>query len=349
MTWIKHNAFVIRVHYPMAQAQMQTSNARIVVRSEADWEVNREPDTISEDGNTFTFVMPQGVTHLYFKPILIDGDQQRWSLGENYLAIPGLDQTCEVYPHFVDAGGCSVCDLLELIPELGNSSRFRVFRPPGYVENTLKRYPVLYMQDGQNLFFPDEAFGGKHWRVEETLSMLNAMSIINEVIVVGVYPDEREQDYTLPGYVDFGRYLVEQLKPSVDRTYRTLPDREHTAVMGSSLGGVVSFYLAWEYPDMFGNVACLSSTFGWRDDLLDRAANETARNTRIYLDSGWPGDNFEVTRNMTSMLERNGYRIGSNLLYLAFPEAPHNEQAWAMRSHIPYQFIFGASWRVSSR
>jgi predicted alpha/beta superfamily hydrolase len=111
--------------------------------------------------------------------------------------------------------------------------------------------------------------------------------------------------------------------------------------MGSSLGGVVSFYLGWQRPDVFGKVACLSSTFGYRDNLIERVATESKRNLRIYLDSGWPRDNYEPTRAVRDRLLWKGYSPGSELFYLAFPEAKHNEMAWAERSSIPFQFLFG--------
>ena len=113
--------------------------------------------------------------------------------------------------------------------------------------------------------------------------------------------------------------------------------------MGSSLGGVVSFYLGWQWPDVFGNAACMSSTFTYNDDLMERVAGEAKRDVRFYLDSGWPRDNYEVTRGMRDLLVRRGYRFGEDLLYFAFPNALHNERSWAVRSHIPFQFFFGGS------
>jgi enterochelin esterase-like enzyme len=196
------------------------------------------------------------------------------------------------------------------------------------------------MQDGQNLFFAGEAFGGQHWMIEETLRVLDAMSLVRKAIVVGVYPQDRMADYTRPGYEEYGRYLVDEVKPWVDTTYRTLAGPADTVVMGSSLGGVVSLYLAWQWPGVFGNAACLSSTFGYRDDLHDRIEREPKRAIKIYLDSGWPRDNYETTRSMRNTLRARGYRDGEDLFYLAFPNARHDERAWAMRAHIPFQFFF---------
>src|SRR5262249_37055433 len=151
---------------------------------------------------------------------------------------------------------------------------FRVYLPPGYGENTLRRYPVAYMQDGRNLFFPEESFLGAEWQVDETLDLLDSMSVIDQTIVVGIYAERREEEYTAPGYRLYGRSLAEEVKPFIDSRFRTLPGPSDTAVIGSSLGGVVSFFMAWEWPEVFGRAACLSSTFGWKDDLIERVLRE---------------------------------------------------------------------------
>jgi predicted alpha/beta superfamily hydrolase len=228
-----------------------------------------------------------------------------------------------------------------LASPLGAPHRFRVFLPPGYYENTLKKYPVLYMHDGPNLFFKEEAFVGNTWRTDEVLNMLDKINAIEAVIVVGIHPNDRMKEYTLLGYEDYDRFLVEKLKPLIDAKYRTLSGATNAAVMGSSLRGVVSFCLGWQWPEVFGKVACLSSTFTYRDDLLERVSMEPKRKIRIYLDSGWPGDNYEATRSMRDRLIWKRYRLGSELFYLAFPEAKHEENAWAARSPIPFQFLFG--------
>jgi predicted alpha/beta superfamily hydrolase len=135
--------------------------------------------------------------------------------------------------------------------------------------------------------------------------------------------------------------VVETLKPVIDAKYRTLASPMNTAVMGSSLGGVVSFYLGWQWPEIFGKIACLSSTFTYWDDLLRRVSAEPKRKIQICLDSGWQGDNYEATRSMRDRLIWKGYRAGSDLFYLAFPEAKHEENACAARSLISFQFLFG--------
>lgn len=329
------SSIVVHVCYPL-------SAGRIVLRTDRDWESDIEPVESLDDGRNVVFELPTDRPFIYFKPVLLQDGEERWSKGNNYLVLADASRPLQVYPYFRDEAVCSVCDLRHLAgAATGGAHRYRVFYPPGYHENTLRRYPVLYMQDGQNLFFPGEAFQGEHWRVSETLEILDAMNILEQVIVVGVYPSDRMEDYTRPGYESYGRFLVEELKPAIDAGFRTLPEPERTAVMGSSLGGVVSFYLAWQYPEVFGMAACMSSTFGWQDDLFDRVAEEAKPDIRLYLDSGWPRDNFEVTRNMRARLVRAGFREGTDLFYLAFPEALHNEKSWAMRVHLPFQYFFG--------
>ena len=323
----------IRVIYP-------EERGRIALRTDQNWDV--DVGAVNRHGCTTRFQIETDRPYFYFKPVLIRDGATIWSRGENYLAIAISGAPLDVYPFFRDDTRCSVCELMPpLASPTGIEHRFRVFLPPGYHENTLKRFPVLYMHDGHNLFFKEEAFVGKIWGTDEVINTLDKMDAIEEVIVVGIYPHDRTNEYTMPGYEDYGRFLVEKLKPLVDEKYRTLTDAPNTAVMGSSLGGVVSFYLGWQWPKVFGKIACLSSTFSYRDNLLSRVSSEPKRKIQIYLDSGWPSDNYEATRSMRDRLIWKGYRPGSELFYLAFPQAEHDEKAWAARSPIPLQFFFG--------
>lgn len=324
----------IRVVYPRGENQ-------IVLRTDLDW--NRDLLPVSEGSDRMVeFVVDTNRTHFYFKPMLRRDGDLHWARGNNYLAIVGAQQVRTVHPHFFDSHEGTVCEKIDIVARESETSHpIRIFLPPGYRENTLKHYPVLYMHDGQNLFFQEEAFAGEHWRVNETIRILDSMNIIRKAIVVGVYPVDRIPEYTRPGYEAYGRYIVEDLKPVIDLAFRTMPDAANTAVMGSSLGGVVSFFLAWQWPEVFGMAACMSSTFGFRDDLMERVTNESRREVKFYLDSGWPEDNYEVTRTMRDLLISRGYESGSDLLYFAFPNALHNERYWALRSHIPFQFFFG--------
>lgn len=327
---------VIRVHYPPGCGEIR-------LRTDENWERDLLPVDGDPGAGRFDFRIRADAPFRYFKPLLVADGGTHWALGENRLAVRSGQAAMDVYPHFFSDGGCSACVLHRVASRYGaREHAARVFYPAGYHENPLERFPVVYMQDGQNLFFPNEAFAGHDWKIQETLNVLTAMNLIRRVIVVGIYPGDRMVDYTGPGYDDYTSFVVDELKPWVDANYRTLEGPGHTAAMGSSLGGVVSLHMAWSRPDVFGNAGCLSSTFGWRDDLFGRIARGPRRPIRVYLDSGWPGDNYEVTLNMRNLLLERGYRLGEELMHLAFPHATHDERSWAMRAHIPFQHFFRA-------
>jgi predicted alpha/beta superfamily hydrolase len=331
----------LRVSYP-------AGNGRVVLRTEQDWERDIEPVAISADGNTSTFSLQANQPFLYFKACLVQDGAHHWSVGPNQLVLMGEEDQRVFYPFFSSPERGRFSHLVELPSKiLGRVHRLRVYLPPGYDENTLASFPVAYMQDGQNLFFPDEAFLGREWEVDETSQTLRAMSAIEDFVIVGVHSDDRMRDYTEPGYEAYARSLAEEIVPQAQRVLRVGTHRRHRSVWGSSLGGVVSFYTVWQHPDVFGAAVCMSSTFSHKDNLIDRVLSEPARDVGFYLDSGWPGDNYEVTMGMAMALVARGWRYGLNLLHLCFPLAEHDEAAWGMRLHLPMQLLNGAVARAS--
>jgi Putative esterase len=253
------------VHYP-------SGRGRIVLRTELDWDRDVEPVAVSEDGSVSSFRLEAQKPYLYLKPCLKSGDGTfRWAVGPNALALMTAEGTGHLYPYFEGSESGSFSRLLERDSTfLGRKLFVRVYLPPGYEQNPLRRYPVLYMQDGKNLFFPQEAFLGHEWKVDLAVSLLDRMNAMDRVVVVGVYSGDRMEEYTKPGYEDYARAVVEEVKPAIDRKLRVFDSPRETGVIGSSLGGVVSFYMAWEYPHVFGYAACMSSTFSHKDDLVDR-------------------------------------------------------------------------------
>lgn len=324
--------FEIVVVYPCTAGAMS-------VRTEIDWDLDAEP--VASDGVVHVFRVAGDRPFLYFKPLLRDGGESLWARGENALIVRGEARRV-VYPHFRNGLVCGECEVKRVPSALSIAGlRIRVFEPAGYRENSARRYPVLYMQDGQNLFFDDEAFAGRSWHVQDAIQSLEAMNLIDSALVVGIYPEDRMRQYTRPGYDEYGRAVVGDLVPWIDATFRTLPSPQHRGLIGSSLGGVVSMHLAWAHPEVFGSAACLSSTFGHRDDLAQRVRSEPRRPIRLYLDSGWPRDNYEVTLGMRNLLIASGFRLGHDLQHFAFPGARHDEQAWGSRLHLPLQFLLG--------
>ncbi|MBL8909120.1 MAG: alpha/beta hydrolase [Archangium sp.] len=326
----------LTVHYPRGAE-------RLVLRTERDWDHDLKPLETSETHALFDVDLA-GRNTLELKPCLHHEGTLKWSRGVNYVVSPHTAQRA-FWPYFFHEERGKVSDVLHVEHE-GVTRSIRVYHPPGYDENDLRRFPVLYMQDGKNLFFPEEAFAGNEWRVDETMDRLDQMNAVRKSIVVGVSPADRVRDYTNPGYHQYGRFLVEKLKPLVDQNLRTLTGPEDSVVMGSSLGGVAALHVAWQHSSVFGRAACMSSTFGHLDDLFQRISNDEKRPIRIYLDSGWPRDNYEATNAMRDLLLARGYRLGEDLLQFSFPEGAHSEHSWAGRIHLPFQFFFGRAWRA---
>ena len=332
----------LRVSYPAGAG-------RLTLRTDEDWDTDIDAETISSDSRTWTFRVRAARPFVYFKACLIqDAGERHWAVGHNNLLLMAEDDKRVYYPFFLSPPDGQFSPLIEFPSAvLGRTHRLRAYLPPGYDENTLAFYPVIYMQDGQNLFFPGEAFLGREWQVDETSQTLRAMSAVEDFVIVGVHSDDRMQDYTEPGYVPYARSLAEEIVPEVQRRLRVGTHRRYRSVWGSSLGGVVSFYCVWQHPDVFGTAACMSSTFSHRDNLMERVLDEPARDVGFYLDSGWPGDNYEVTMALATALVSRGWRYGHNLLHLCFPHAEHDEAAWGMRLHLPMQFLNGAVARAS--
>jgi predicted alpha/beta superfamily hydrolase len=317
----------------------------MVLRTENDWERDLDPIAVSADGSTTTFELEARRPFLYLKPCLVTRDGGvRWAVGPNWLSPMTTDHVADVYPHFDGTQHGSLSEPLEFDSTiLGRRHRIRVYLPPGYAENTEQRYPVLYMQDGNNLFFPEEAFAGREWKVDKSLQLLDSTSLVERLLVVGIHSGEREHEYTKPGYEAYARSVVEEVRPVIARELRILDSPRETTVLGSSLGGVVSFYMAWQYPHIFGYAACMSSTFSYRDDLIERVLAEPMSTAKFYLDSGWPHDNYEVTLAMAMAFVERGYRVREDFLHLVFPLDLHDEDSWGRRLHLPLQLSLGKS------
>jgi predicted alpha/beta superfamily hydrolase len=331
----------LRVAYPPGSGQ-------IVLRTELDWDRNIEPLSESADGIS-KFQVQACHPFLYFKPCLLQNGQLHWAKGDNRLLIMTEDDRIISYPYFFDSDYGRFSELLTFkSPILGREHRARVYLPPGYDENTLAQYPVAFLQDGQNLFFPEEAFSGQDWGVDSTHWELRSMGAVEDMIMVGLYSGaERENEYTNPGYELYARSLVEEVIPRVEAKLRVVRDRRHRSVWGSSLGGVVSFYSVWQHPEVFGAAVCMSSTFSHKDNLLERVLSEDPPDVPFYLDSGWPGDNYETTVGMAMALISRGWLWGRNLFHLAYPHARHGEPDWGLRLHVPLQVIAGSVARYS--
>ena len=230
---------------------------------------------------------------------------------------------------------------------LKNERDIIVWLPPSY-EHGEKSYPVLYLQDGQNMFNPQTAFTGYDWKIDETATELINADEIEEFIAVGVYNSKdrlEEYNWFNPKGKNYCSFLINELKPFIDETYRTKSGKFNNSVLGSSLGGLISFQLVWNYSKVFGKGACLSNSF-WVDDKevfkMINNDDEQLKDIEIYIDCG-TGETqlIEDNERMVNLLQSLGYEYDNRLMYY-FPEgAKHTEFDWAQRVHLPLKFLFG--------
>jgi len=229
---------------------------------------------------------------------------------------------------------------------LDNERNIIVWMPPGYkrLRNAHKRYPVLYMHDGQNLIDPKTSFAGMDWRVDETVSRLSKAKKMKDVIVVGIYntPDRLNEYSDSVKGEKYLKFIVNELKPFIDSNYRTFPERENTAIMGSSMGGLISFIAGWKYDNVFSMAGCMSSSFYHDDEKIFDMINENSgpkKKVKLYIDHG--EDGLMRGQKMYVKLTELGYVIGKDMDYFYAPRAEHTESAWADRLERPLLFFFG--------
>lgn len=231
-----------------------------------------------------------------------------------------------------------------------------VYLPPGYGRDARRRYPVLYLHDGQNLFDGATSFiPGQEWRVDETAQALITDGVVEPLIIVGIYNTGRErvEEYTptvdprhkVGGRADaYGRMLVEELKPFIDSQYRTKRGASDTGLGGSSLGGLVSLYLGVRYPRVFGKLAVVSPSVWWDNRMIVRDVGALRRKPRlrIWLDMGTAEseDATDQARTLRDALVGKGWRLDGDLKYFEDVGAQHNEAAWAERVEPILRFLF---------
>ena len=256
-----------------------------------------------------------------------------------------------------------------------------IWLPDGYSDKT--KYAVLYMHDGQMLYDSTTTWNGQEWGVDEHLSKLIQDSIVKSTIVVGIWNtvDNRHSDYfpqapfeSLPQNVQdslyalkrgdkllfnskiqsdaYLKFIVEELKPYIDTHYSTLPEPENTAIMGSSMGGLISVYAICEYSQTFGNAACLSThwpgVFNTENNPIPQAFIQYLENYlpcqmnhKIYFDYGTEtlDAEYEPYQKMVDQLMINAGYTESSWKTLKFEGANHSEKAWNERLDIPLTFL----------
>ena len=223
-----------------------------------------------------------------------------------------------------------------------------IWLPPSYWKKPRKRFPVLYVHDGQNMIDPATSFLGVPWGLDRVAQRLIKKGTIKEFIAVGIYNSlDRDTEYGGgPRGKRYAEFLVKQLKPFIDKTYRTLPDRNNTANLGASMGGLISFLISWWHPNVFSSAACFSSAFLWKHNSIIKevqAFTKPKKNIRIYLDCGTKKlDRLLLPgyRQMLAVLKDKGYKKRVDLEYFFDKDGDHTELDWSRRLWRPLKFFF---------
>jgi predicted alpha/beta superfamily hydrolase len=249
---------------------------------------------------------------------------------------------------------------LEVIPQfeskiLANKRDVTVYLPPGYDDRGETRYPVLYMQDGQNLFDPQRSFvPGQHWRLHEAADESIGGRTASPMIIVGIdnagpsrideYAPTHDPGKNGGGRADdYARFILEELKPHIDAKYRTLADARNTAIGGSSLGGLLAMHLAAKYPQSFTRAAVISPSVWWHDRQILREVDEFAGpdRPRIWLDIGGRegAEALSGAQALRDRLRAKGWN-DEMLAYYEDRRGDHSERAWAARARKVLEFLF---------
>lgn len=243
---------------------------------------------------------------------------------------------------------------------LNNHRNILVYLPPSYKHNSDRKYPVLYMHDGNNLFDSNTAFMGVEWEVDEAAEKLIKQDLLQEIIIVGVFNTmARLEEYTPTSSVTMGggrgplylKFLIEELMPVINQKFNTLTGPANTGIMGSSLGGLISLWAGFEHPDVFGRIGSISPSLWWDSNFMEKVYLPTKEQLdhKIWLDMGtFEGLNrqgksvaLQDTQRVSNLLLRKGYQQGHDLFYFEHIGARHDEASWASRIHMPLLFLFG--------
>ncbi|HEY9857823.1 MAG TPA: alpha/beta hydrolase-fold protein [Stenomitos sp.] len=254
------------------------------------------------------------------------------------------------------------------IPLLDRKRQVFVYLPPGYEADSTRRYPVMYMYDGQNLFDASTSFSGE-WQVDETCERMIRAGVLPPLIVVGIYNGEADRlheqspwpnphyDVLGEGRV-FAEWVATGLKGEIDQCLRTLPGPEHTGIGGSSMGGLTSLYAAFRFPEVFGRVLAMSSAFWFNKHRIYPFIRDKGKNPgqRIYLDCGHYEEHgrnrlgpLRQSREMAQLLRSLGYEDGKDLLWVEDPYGQHSEADWARRLPRALKFLWGDAPRNELR
>jgi len=257
-----------------------------------------------------------------------------------------------------------------------------VWVPPSYFDDPSAHFPVIYMHDGQNLFYPEKSYSHVTWGIAETITKLSGWGYIQPAIVVGIdntpnrfgdylptrpfdtpegkaylasLPEEAQPEHNIINFVadQYLKLVAEVIKPRVDQELRTLPDLKHTFMMGSSMGGLISLYGVVLYPEVFGGAGCFSTDWPSVNQVINaylEAHLPEAGTHKFYFDHGSEELDAEYAPSQSVVNEigkKKGYKYGKDWLTRFGAGTGHHERAWRSRLHIALRFFLG-SWNKTT-
>jgi predicted alpha/beta superfamily hydrolase len=249
----------------------------------------------------------------------------------------------------VSTASKNVCiiDTAFLIPQLKRTRRVWIYLPADYCDGTNRKYPVLYMHDGQNVFDDATAYSGE-WGVDEFLDSTKLPACI--VVAVDHGGEKRMNEYNPYDNKRFGKgegdkyvdFLVKTLKPFIDRKYNTLKDKQHTFIAGSSMGGLISLYAVLKYPKVFGGAGVFSPALSVAGEKIydDIKAKGKKVNSPVYFYAGKLEDEAMVV-NMLKAFELMDTVSKSEMTTVIRDEGRHNETTWRVEFPLFYKWIMG--------
>lgn len=245
---------------------------------------------------------------------------------------------------------------------LKNSRDILVYLPPGYETDKTKKYPVLYLNDGKNVFDAKTSFSGIEWGLDETAEKLIYDGKIKKIIMVAVNNNnDRINEYTYKkvpneggGNLDtYANFLINELKPFIDKNYQTITSPSETGIVGSSLGGLCALYLGYKHPETFNLIGVVSPSLWWANkDIIKIIEKEPKKPLKIWLDMGTNeededknnnniSDAIDDTRQLRDILINKGYNLNKDFFYYEDEGATHNEAAWSKRADKILLFLYG--------
>lgn len=344
---------VIRVHYHTVFGDF------ITIRGSSNglsWDIGHEMTWTRAENQEDVWVLSlgnlQGVTKddvIRFKPLIND---EVWAKGVDYFVRAG--ETIDIYPFFLATTGTVFKAPFES-ELMGNSRKLAVYLPPSYEENPYKRYPVIFFNDGHNLFDTEDSFCGDTWQLREAMDTICCNGSIQEQIVVGIYPLQREFEY-LPTagsqgngggadiYLDM---IAQELRTCINAELRTTGA---CAIAGSSYGGLISLYAWVTRPNVFSVCGAFSPSLRFDNGVVVDIVKEKLRKRpdvhKLYMDCGSLRDGSEPVKEMAKHLQSDPTLNKDQFLFVLGEGHEHKEKHWAIRTPGALKFMFPDPQRV---